>query len=307
MHVLPPANGTKLWRIKRSVSGSPSSADASSSLECYNSSQRISAAGKQFMSRRPPLKRPKSKPGMPKDFVFVDLSPVKSEEKLSEENVEKLPGNESDVSSPTVDTVFSENSPTSSFSSFSNYNYASDDLYGACFDESLLGLGLMGVDFPEQVQPQQAPPQQAPPQQNVTPPQQTFPQFDMSFGQVSPISPTQSNVPSEPQQPQSQPQQAQQPQHKRRKSAGGFTFKSYTGPNGGVKKRKSQNHRRCFSEPAKKQQQAPTPPSMEEFLHMPKVEKFDGFDLSMVDEMGAFAYGEDRFKEEFDLQKYLSI
>lgn len=306
MHVLPPANGKKLWRIKRLVSGLPSSADASSSLECFNSSQRILAAGKQFMLRRPPLKRPKLKPGMPKDFVFVDLSPVKSEEKLSEENVEKLPGNsntDSDVSSPTVDTVFSDASPSLSFLSFSNYNYASDDLYGPCFDESLLGLGLMGVDFPEQMQPQ--PLQMPQPQtQTVTPQQQAFPQFDMSFGQVSPISPTQLNEPM-----QHQPQQ-QQPQHKRRKSAGGFTFKSYTGPNGGVKKRKSQNHRRCFSEPAKKpqpQQQAPTPPTMDEFLHVSKDEKFDGFDFSMVDEMGSFSYGEEKFKEEFDFQSYLAI
>lgn len=79
MHVLPPANGKKLWRVKRRlVSGSMAQTDASS-LECFNSLMKMSAAGKQSMARRPPLKRPKLKPGMPKDFVFVDLSPVKSD------------------------------------------------------------------------------------------------------------------------------------------------------------------------------------------------------------------------------------
>ncbi|KAG7663502.1 uncharacterized protein J8A68_002961 [[Candida] subhashii] len=83
--VLPPANGKKLWRVKRSTStsqASHNSAISQTSLECLKNSLQISAAtaaNGSFSARRPSLKRPKNKPGMPKDFVFVDLSPVKSE------------------------------------------------------------------------------------------------------------------------------------------------------------------------------------------------------------------------------------
>ncbi|KAK6458770.1 uncharacterized protein RJT20DRAFT_4357 [Scheffersomyces xylosifermentans] len=87
--VLPPANGKKLWRVKRSVSAGSASHSShnndthdttqlDSSLECMNNSLRISAAANKFSMRRPPLRRPKNKPGKPKDFVFVDLSPVKN-------------------------------------------------------------------------------------------------------------------------------------------------------------------------------------------------------------------------------------
>lgn len=299
MNVLPPANGKKLWRIKRLVSsGLPTLADALSSLECFNSSQKISAAGKQFMLRRPPLKRPKLKPGMPKDFVFVDLSPVKLEES-GEEAVSS--SNSSVCSSPTVDTVFSGHLPSSSYSNTLNYsyNYASDDLYGPCFDELLLGLGLMGVEFPESMQPVE-------------------PQLPVNMGMQNGCFET----PQFPQLAQFEaPQPVQQlaspetPQHsqKRRKSAGGFTFKSYTGPGNGIKKKKTNNHRRCFSEPAKKQQvqkvQPPTPPTtLEDFLHMPKVEQGQGFDLQMVDEMAPFSYSPESEGElGFDFLSFVQI
>lgn len=193
MHVLPPANGKKLWRVKRRlVSGSMAQTDASS-LECFNSLMKMSAAGKQSMARRPPLKRPKLKPGMPKDFVFVDLSPVKSDSDGASASFVKngdnspniaatapippplqsprpdesiggcfvgngaelsqiVPGgayegyDTSGASSPT--TCFSHNLPSLTFSStdaFSNYSFSLDDL----FDEQLLGLGLVGVEFPK--------------------------------------------------------------------------------------------------------------------------------------------------------------
>ncbi|ABN68140.1 predicted protein [Scheffersomyces stipitis CBS 6054] len=103
--VLPPANGKKLWRVKRTVSGShgshTSTNDANdtqtdSSLECLNNSLKIAAAAGKFSMRRPPLRRPKNKPGKPKDFVFVDLSPVKTEDS------EASSGEYSTTSSPTL-------------------------------------------------------------------------------------------------------------------------------------------------------------------------------------------------------------
>jgi hypothetical protein len=44
---------------------------------------RIAAAGSKFSARRPPSRRPKNRPGKPKDFVFVDLSPIKSPQQKS--------------------------------------------------------------------------------------------------------------------------------------------------------------------------------------------------------------------------------
>lgn len=79
MQVAPPANGKKLWRVKRTPSIGSSSMEADLSLECLNSSLKISAAGRLALCKRPPTKRPKLKPGMPRDFIFVDLSPIKTE------------------------------------------------------------------------------------------------------------------------------------------------------------------------------------------------------------------------------------
>ncbi|KAI5964082.1 uncharacterized protein KGF55_002024 [Candida pseudojiufengensis] len=91
--VLPPANGKKLWRVKRTPSltnNSNSNNNSTShnnnhsqtSVECLNNSLKIVAAAQKFTVKRPPLRRPKNKPGKPKDFVFVDLSPIKSDEEV---------------------------------------------------------------------------------------------------------------------------------------------------------------------------------------------------------------------------------
>lgn len=112
--VLPPANGKKLWRVKKSqpsrnnsisshssTSKSASNSSTSShqsnaslnsiqtSMECLNNSLRIAAAASKFTIKRPPLRRPKNKPGKPKDFVFVDLSPVQSENTTNDTNNEE--------------------------------------------------------------------------------------------------------------------------------------------------------------------------------------------------------------------------
>ncbi|EER30820.1 predicted protein [Candida tropicalis MYA-3404] len=103
--VLPPANGKKLWRVKKTQPSRHSSISSSSttshqsnaslnsiqtSMECLNNSLRIAAAASKFTIKRPPLRRPKNKPGKPKDFVFVDLSPVQSED-TTNDNEEKKP------------------------------------------------------------------------------------------------------------------------------------------------------------------------------------------------------------------------
>ncbi|PSK77842.1 hypothetical protein CJJ07_002283 [Candidozyma auris] len=351
MHVLPPANGKKLWRVKRrSVSGSMAQTDASS-LECFNSSMKMSAAGKQSMARRPPLKRPKSKPGMPKDFVFVDLSPVKSDSDSASASFVKngdnspniaatapippplqsprpdesiggcfvgngaelsqvVPGgayegyDTSGASSPT--TCFSHNSPSSTFSStdaFSNYSFSSDDL----FDEQLLGLGLVGVEFPKNEGISYSYNNnnnensfenahfnaQLPTPQISTPPQ------------VSPVAPSHVRTHSMPSLPETAKLNEAKTK-KSRKSAGGFQFKSYQGPQSGVKKRRG-SHKRCFSEPVKKQpsiQQA-TPPtaSLEDFLHPAAGKEVDG---SLLDEMAPFVYSPES-EGEFDLGRFISI
>ncbi|CAK9435326.1 uncharacterized protein LODBEIA_P57090 [Lodderomyces beijingensis] len=100
-NVLPPANGKKLWRVKRTPSAShskSSSTDSHSSrhssqtsIECLNNSLKIAAAAAKFTLRRPPLRRPKNKPGKPKDFVFVDLSPIKSDDVEQQEADKAVP------------------------------------------------------------------------------------------------------------------------------------------------------------------------------------------------------------------------
>lgn len=332
--VLPPANGKKLWRVRRSVStGNPASSDSNLSLECLNNSLRISAAGKQFMARRPPLKRPKSKPGMPKDFVFVDLSPVKSSEE--EEVVSSVTSSAS--SSPTLATSISlsdKQSPLSLNESFScsedelypNFNYSSAPMFD---DSALLGLGLMNINY-DTFQPQQD--EMALQMQHEQLAFQRFLQYQSQFTQPAQMAP-----------------QAQQETHKRskssptiprRKSAGGFQFKTYKGPNTSVRKPLKKAHRRCASEPLQKlelseisiPQYPQTPrnePGLEDFLHMPKMDTMDAMnlmyiaytplsDLSENDDIDALQKpinldmmgcqgSQFLFKDEFDLSLFVSI
>lgn len=83
----PPPNGRKLWRVQRQLTpNGHTSNEHNPTQQCLQNSLKIVAAGKAFLTKRPPLKRPKNKPGKPKDFVFVDLSPVRSEESSSDES-----------------------------------------------------------------------------------------------------------------------------------------------------------------------------------------------------------------------------
>lgn len=231
--VLPPANGKKLWRVKRAVSSHSrsDSADSISSLECLNNSLKISNAAK-FTMKRPPLRRPKNKPGMAKDFVFVDLSPVKSEEV---EEVKEVASESESV----FDQSFVHSSPQSSIAS-----------------PDCLGLGIMGLDWNEQLPVQEF--------------QQSYPQYTTQDFQQAPsfstehptqftnnnvsqqllnyqeamlqqsqqiqflqqqLQQVQSNTPTSPKRTKSRSEQPS-----KRRSSGQFQFKTYTGPKNKVKK-----------------------------------------------------------------------
>lgn len=232
-----------MWRVKRSVStGSGSEYENDTSLECLNNSLKISAAGKNAMTKRSPItKRPRSKPGMPKDYVFVDLSPIKSESADSDAS--------SSISSPNTDFsphgVRSE-SPMSQASDLFFMCSLEDELsqcalptYNHHFDmfnDSTFGLGLMTTGYGyEQAQ--------------------MFDAFGAGLGAPFPDS-----VPphhsSGHKSSYLAPAQAK-PSHKRtksvsslpsRKSAGGLQFKTYNGP-GGVRKPTERRLRRTQSQP----------------------------------------------------------
>lgn len=189
INVLPPANGKKLWRVKRSVSIGNSSEDCSSSTQCLNNSLKISAAGKNI--KRAPLRRPKNTPGMPKDFVFVDLSPVKSDtsdiSSAEEPSTAATTPTQSPIASETQtqystfqedcalldsisslsdsDSIFSNVDKSNIFdSSFSGYMQESETTISQQGPNDL-GLGLINMDIQDWEHTLFKPQQQAPPQQ----------------------------------------------------------------------------------------------------------------------------------------------
>lgn len=157
--ILPPANGRKLWRVRLASASAKKAVGSNFSMECFNNSMKISAAGTSFLTRRPPSKRPKNKPGMPKDFVFVDLLPVKTQE------AEMTGSNDlaSISSAPTSASASTSGSlppsPTSDDDSiFSNLDSATMmselDGTGAYVQDTFstdtraeMGLGIMNIDF----------------------------------------------------------------------------------------------------------------------------------------------------------------
>ena len=196
-NILPPANGKKLWRVKRTPSMSSTSSKSSTSsstsssnnsnttqsetsLECLNNSLRIAAAAQGGLTiRRPPLRRPKNKPGKPKSFVFVDLSPIKSDEEAEiVESTKKVEAKKEEQEQVSFSGAHQLPSPTSSLedslsiddSLFDlptlNYEMESNTSVSTSPDMEL-GLGIMnlGIDWnqpqsfqqQEQQQEQQAP------------------------------------------------------------------------------------------------------------------------------------------------------
>lgn len=197
--VLPPANGKKLWRVKRSVSSSSnssSSTQSQTSVECLNNSLKIAAAASKFSIRRPPLRRPKNKPGKPKDFVFVDLSPVKNDEEAQEQcntlENEVISGAKFTPSTTTLTppTPFNEQLPSPTVSieesifelpalnELDEYDASHTSIGSAeTTPTEEMGLGIMNLDVdwnqPQPIQQQQ--PQQ--PQQQMAP----VPQMSQEF------------------------------------------------------------------------------------------------------------------------------
>ncbi|CAD1811887.1 hypothetical protein FOB58_003981 [Candida parapsilosis] len=213
--VLPPANGKKLWRVKRSVSSSSSSHSSNStqsqtSVECLNNSLKIAAAASKFSIRRPPMRRPKNKPGKPKDFVFVDLSPVKSDEEEVHEHTHMLeteaiagvknytPPSSAVAASAaagnttfTPPTPFNEQLPSPTVSveesifdlpALNEYDEYDASHVGETTPTEELGLGIMNLDVdwnqPQPIQQQQL--QQAP-QQMAPPPPPPVPQMSQEY------------------------------------------------------------------------------------------------------------------------------
>lgn len=342
MQVLPPANGKKLWRVKRSLStGNPASLDANLSLECLNSSLKITAAGKQFMSKRPPLKRPKCKPGMPKDFVFVDLSPVKSSE--DEEGSENSSVMSVATSSPTMAFSGEKQSPLSlcdeffaSFEdeAFGNFTLGSDLQCGQqpMFENApLLGLGLFNmpigyakpsvVELALQMQQEQLA-------------FQRFLQYQSQFLHTPQVTQTPFQPPVHTNPINMHKRSKSISSIPRRKSAGGFQFKTYKGPNS-VKKPLVRKHRRSVLEPTlnivvPELATSPFESELKDFLHAPRddlsFEDIELFDLAYtpLTDFSDFEnvetlhkpidldilHGCDTtqlFKDEFDMSNFVSI
>ncbi|EGW31949.1 uncharacterized protein SPAPADRAFT_61064 [Spathaspora passalidarum NRRL Y-27907] len=171
--ILPPANGKKLWRVKRASSNEDGDEASQTSMECLKSSLKISAAAAAATAingkpsgRRPSLKRPKNIPGKPKNFVFVDLSPVKSEEQENDANiqpaigqhgnspVQQLPSPQASDRDSQVfdhpiqsDDSFCLSSVDSGSPTFSSNDSMSDITSPELSQTNTLGLGINGIDY----------------------------------------------------------------------------------------------------------------------------------------------------------------
>lgn len=184
---------------------------------------------------------------MPKDFVFVDLSPVQSSE-------DDECGSESSASSVSwTDKPLPMSMTNESFSSFEDdsgcfnlggsYNYQLQEP----LETQLLGLGLMNMpsQYPSQY-PQSSVVEMAMKLRLEQVAFQRFLQFQAQFLQ------SQSMQAAETPQVQAvDHRRSKSTSSPRRKSAGGFQFKTYKGPNN-VKKPLVRKHRRCVLEPTVK-------------------------------------------------------
>lgn len=254
MQVEPPINGKKLWRVKRSVlASSASSLELASSLECFNNSKKISAAGKQFMMRRPPTKRPKSKPGMPKDFVFVDLSPIKSDSDALAPVTEASAA--SSVLSPIL--AISPHLPFSNTHENASFSCPLDEELAqyapsapAVFDDALLGLGLLNVDYDFAPQPESYFASHADVSNMSAMRPDPLAYLPLA---VSPEYPVYTHQTCYPNTPRPQPVAHKRTQSTlalpRRRLAAGFQFKLYAGPNGVKKAAVPKRTRRSLSQP----------------------------------------------------------
>lgn len=254
MQVAPPPNGKKLWRVKRASCSSASGPMANSSLECLNNSLRISAAGKTFLQKRAPAKRPRSKPGMPKDFVFVDLSPIKTSSSDDELVSSSCNSDFSPISAAlSVSSSPSSMSRNDSISTMTSFDaeidqaaISTDNTFNDC---DLLGLGLLNLNYDFNAS---QPIQSQDPLEMLL---QTLPNAQENVNYYNTLPDNGTQVPETPLLSSLQLQtlypigeQTHKRAHSmssgpRRKSMTGLHFKSYNGP-----KKIQKVHKRCFSE-----------------------------------------------------------
>lgn len=157
-----------MWRVKRKPSTSSGSASNSTSIECLNNSLKISTAAASYVVKRPPLRRPKNKPGKPKDFVFVDLSPVKSEEqevvpKVSAKSTSNTLPLHQAMPSPTSSVEDSVNSSIFDFTQWDDsFNLTEEGALATATTttegekEVLLGLGIQFAGLEQWTEQQEA-------------------------------------------------------------------------------------------------------------------------------------------------------
>lgn len=203
--VAPPANGRKLWRVPRKplTTANP---EHNTSQECLKNSLKIVAAGKAYLTKRPPLRRPKNQPGKPKDFVFVDLSPIRSEEEETKKisssspsvttkcfpaaiNVSPLSEASNDSFSITSDdeSMFSLYDSTMSNETVNEFNCKTQqsNIMPEISMSDINGLGLSMDDFQFDMTAFQSNFNSYPQQLQQTPQQQQQPQFDFTTPQRS--------------------------------------------------------------------------------------------------------------------------
>lgn len=308
MNVLPPVNGKRLWRVKRSVS-TGGATDNLSSIECLNNSLKISAAGRQYTTKRPPLKRPRNKPGMPKDFVFVDLSPIKSDEDSDASSVvSALP---SPVMSCTSSTLAMEPSMTEyNMADVSELNLSFED---SVFDDSaLLGLGLLNVSVDPMGFDMHAFEQDSvDPLDGFLPPApiEQFVPLDASEIMAMPLFAAPSCP--EPQTLSAGHQRSRSmSQIPKSRTAGGLQFKSYAGP--GIKKPTRKVVKRCFSEPMPHQVCAPLIEhdisQSYDLLYSPLMEIQEPTLDSLLQPISLDVFPNPKlFKDDFDLSRFVAL
>lgn len=146
--IKPTAHGKKLWRVQRTQG--PAHHETNTS-RCLQSSLKITASGQKFSTKKPQLKRPKNKPGMPKDFVFVDLSPVKDDD-TSNDGLSLPPSPSLSDNSDSNDSLMTNDTCITdiSFNSLMNEDhlqyYDFDQDYASSEDQMDFGLGLLNFD-----------------------------------------------------------------------------------------------------------------------------------------------------------------
>ena len=113
------------------------------SVECLQNSLMM-ATGSEYKAKRLPLRRPKNKPGKPKSFVFVDLSPVK---KSDSEEADSQQSSDSDSENKSPEILSPESAFPDMNTTFLNANEYFPETSCYCYDTNCSGaLNAGSVD-----------------------------------------------------------------------------------------------------------------------------------------------------------------